>query len=144
MDNIAIELNDISFKLKSIGLLMSTLPTDLYKRDDLINFYRYFNQELKDKAKKLDKLLELLYKSSFPVSVIDVLENIALDLSNISILANNLSLDICNTDDLSAGYCYIGQEVEKKADIISSLELYKKIAPCNKTRSIRNLKANKV
>ena len=118
MDNIAIELNDISFKLKSIGLLMSTLPTDLYKRDDLINFYRYFNQELKDKAKKLDKLLELLYKSSFPVSVIDVLENIALDLSNISILANNLSLDTCNTDDLSAGYCYIGQEVEKKADII--------------------------
>ena len=107
-------------------VLSSTLPTDLYKRDDLINFYRYFNQELKDKAKKLDKLLELLYKSSFPVSVIDVLENIALDLSNISILANNLSLDTCNTDDLSASYCYIGQEVEKKADIISSLELYKK------------------
>ncbi|STY70279.1 Uncharacterised protein [Megamonas hypermegale] len=129
MDNIAIELNDISFKLKSIGLLMSTLPTDLYKRDDLINFYRYFNQELKDKAKKLDKLLELLYKSSFHVSVIDVLENITLDLSNISILANNLSLDTWNTDDLSAGYCYIGQEVKKKADIISSLELYKKNSP---------------
>lgn len=53
------------------------------------------------------------------------MDNIALDLSNISILANNLSLDTCNTDDLSAGY-YIGQEVEKKADIISSLELYKK------------------
>lgn len=137
MENIEIELNDISFKLKSIGLLMSTLPIDYYKIDDLTNFYSYLSQELKDKTKKLDKLLELSYKDNYSVNELDNLENIAFDLNNISILANNITLDKCNIDELSAIYCYIGQDVEKKADVISSLEL-KKIAPRTKTRSIRN------
>lgn len=63
----------------------------------------------------MDNLITLKIKAtSFNrlINELKSLKDIYLDFSN-------------NTDDLSAGY-YIGQEVEKKADIISSLELYKK------------------